>query len=189
MSVAVDGGAAPRLPATRSRSREHVAAGLAIAAGCLALATRPVAWAAFGVTLVVGAVGALHPLDVLGERRRDEVAAIALGVAAFALARMALGGSVNAMTATFLATSIIAAVAEEAFFRRLCYGRLLRWGVSVAIAGSAIAFAAVHVAGYGLRALPVDLAAGLLFGWQRWATGSWAAPAATHAAANVLMIL
>lgn len=189
MSAVIDGGATPRLRVA-TRSREHTAAILAIAAGCLALATRPVAWAAFGVTLVVGALGALHPLDALArEKRRDEAAAVALGVAAFALARMTLGGSVNAMTATFVATSILAAVAEEAFFRRLVYGRLLRWGVAVAIAGSALAFAAVHVAGYGLRALPVDLAAGLLFGWQRWATGSWVAPAVTHAAANVLMIL
>jgi hypothetical protein len=37
--------------------------------------------------------------------------------------------------------------------------------------------------------MPVDLAAGVLLGWQRWATGSWTASAVTHAAANVLMVL
>jgi hypothetical protein len=39
---------------------------------------------------------------------------------------------------------------------------------------------------YGIAVLPVDLGAGLLLGWQRWATGTWTVPAVTHAAANVL---
>jgi hypothetical protein len=37
--------------------------------------------------------------------------------------------------------------------------------------------------------LPLDLAAGLIFGWQRRATGSWTAPAATHVIANLLASL
>jgi membrane protease YdiL (CAAX protease family) len=37
--------------------------------------------------------------------------------------------------------------------------------------------------------LPLDLAAGLLLGWQRQATGSWAVPAATHVVANLLVVL
>jgi len=36
---------------------------------------------------------------------------------------------------------------------------------------------------------PVDLGAGLLLSWQRWAGGSWGVPAATHAAANLLAVL
>ena len=55
--------------------------------------------------------------------------------------------------------------------------------------GSAVLFAAVHVTVYGLWVLPLDLAAGLLFGWQRQVTGSWAVPAATHAVANLLVVL
>jgi hypothetical protein len=35
----------------------------------------------------------------------------------------------------------------------------------------------------------VDLGAGLLFGWQRWASGGWAAPAITHGAANLMAVL
>jgi hypothetical protein len=31
--------------------------------------------------------------------------------------------------------------------------------------------------------------AGLLFGWQRWASGTWTVPAATHAVANALVVL
>jgi len=57
------------------------------------------------------------------------------------------------------------------------------------LAGSAVLFAAVHVTVYGLWVLPLDLAAGLLLGWQRRATGSWAVPAVTHAVANLLVVL
>ena len=50
-------------------------------------------------------------------------------------------------------------------------------------------FAVVHLTTYGAWVLPVDLAAGLLFAWQRRATGSWTASAVTHGAANVLVVL
>ena len=86
-----------------------------------------------------------------------------------------------------LPLSVLAAVAEEALFRRVAYGWLARWGVPVAIVGSARRCSPlVHVPLYGMAVLPVDLGAGLLLGWQRWATGTWTVPAVTHAAANVL---
>jgi membrane protease YdiL (CAAX protease family) len=84
---------------------------------------------------------------------------------------------------------VLAAVAEEALFRRLAYGRLLRFGAGVAIVGSALAFALLHVPLYGVAVLPVDLGAGLLLSWQRWASGTWTVPAATHAAAELLAVL
>jgi membrane protease YdiL (CAAX protease family) len=84
---------------------------------------------------------------------------------------------------------VCAAVAEEALFRRLAYGRLLRFGVPVAIVGSAVAFALLHVPLYGVAVLPIDLGAGLLLSWQRWASGTWTVPAATHAAANLLVVI
>lgn len=84
---------------------------------------------------------------------------------------------------------VCAAVAEEALFRRLAYGRLLRFGVPVAIVGSAVAFALLHVPLYGVAVLPIDLGAGLLLSWQRWASGTWTVPAATHAAANLLAVI
>jgi membrane protease YdiL (CAAX protease family) len=80
-------------------------------------------------------------------------------------------------------------VAEEALFRRVAYGRLERFGALVAIVGSASLFALVHLPAYGVAALPVDLGAGLLMSWQRWASGSWTVPAATHAAANLVAVL
>jgi hypothetical protein len=84
---------------------------------------------------------------------------------------------------------VLAAVAEEALFRRLAYARLLRFGAGVAILGSALAFALLHVPLYGIEVLPVDLGAGLLLSWQRWASGTWTVPAATHAAAELLAVL
>jgi membrane protease YdiL (CAAX protease family) len=83
----------------------------------------------------------------------------------------------------------LAAVSEEALFRRFLYGRLERFGVPVAIGATAMAFALIHVPMYGPAALPIDLAAGLLLGWQRWASGTWTVPAATHVAANLLAVL
>ena len=83
----------------------------------------------------------------------------------------------------------LAAVAEEAWFRRVCFGLLAPAGPVVAIAGSTVLFAAVHVAIYGFWVVPVDLAAGALLGWQRAVTGSWTVPAATHVIANLLVIL
>jgi CAAX prenyl protease-like protein len=83
----------------------------------------------------------------------------------------------------------LAAVAEEALFRRLAYARLLRFGAGVAVVGTALAFALLHVPFYGIEVLPVDLGAGLLLSWQRWASGTWTVPAATHAAAELLAVL
>ncbi|MDR7512393.1 MAG: CPBP family glutamic-type intramembrane protease, partial [Armatimonadota bacterium] len=91
--------------------------------------------------------------------------------------------------AAAVAAALVAAVAEEAFFRRLLYGWLEPLGPIAAIGLAAIAFAAVHVPAWGPAALPVDLAAGVLFGWQRWASGTWTAPAATHVAANLLQVI
>jgi membrane protease YdiL (CAAX protease family) len=84
----------------------------------------------------------------------------------------------------------VAALAEEAFFRRLLYGWLEHWwGALAAVVLSALAFALVHVPLYGMSVLWVDLGAGLLLSWQRWASGSWGPAAATHAVANLLVVL
>ena len=55
--------------------------------------------------------------------------------------------------------------------------------------GSAVLFALVHVTVYGLWVFPLDLAAGLVFGWQRWVSGSWRPSAVTHVVANLLVML
>jgi hypothetical protein len=84
--------------------------------------------------------------------------------------------------------SIGAAIGEELFFRRLVFGTLARWGVSGdrRIGGLVRGGArpAVRAAVFW-----VDLGAGLLFGWQRWASGDWHASAATHTLANLVAVI
>jgi membrane protease YdiL (CAAX protease family) len=84
--------------------------------------------------------------------------------------------------------ALVAAVAEEALFRRVLYDRLLRFGVVGAVVGSAVVFALVHLPAYGVAAMPVDVGAALLLSWQRYASGRWTVPAVTHAVANLLAV-
>jgi membrane protease YdiL (CAAX protease family) len=121
---------------------------------------------------------------------RTTTAVTVVGIMAFAAGRVLAGGHAPfAVGGYAILTSSLAAVAEEAFFRRLCFGLLQPAGAVFAIGGSSILFALVHVATYGWWVLPVDLAAGALLGWQRWISGSWAAPAVTHVIANLLVLL
>jgi membrane protease YdiL (CAAX protease family) len=158
------------------------------AAGCLALAARPsIRPVAIGVTIAVGIAGALAPS--IEDRSASGLGAIvvtALGIGAFAIVRAA-----RPLPPTPVAGAgvvVAAAIAEEIFFRRFLYGALLGWGAAAAVVGSALAFALIHVPAYGTGVFPLDLAAGFLLSWQRWATGSWAASAASHAAANLMVI-
>ena len=114
----------------------------------------------------------------------------AIGLAGVGVAALAAGRPIAAPLGTWaLPLAVLAAVAEEALFRRAAYGWLERYGPAAAVVGSALLFAAVHLPLYGAAALPVDLGAGLLFSWQRWASGTWTVPAGTHAVANVLAVV
>jgi membrane protease YdiL (CAAX protease family) len=116
--------------------------------------------------------------------------ALAVGVGAFALGRVVGGGHPpTTEVGVALLGNTLAAVAEEAFFRRFLYRLLEPHGTGVAVLGTAALFAAVHVTVYGLWVLPIDLAAGLILSWQRWSTGSWVVPAITHVLANVLVVM
>jgi membrane protease YdiL (CAAX protease family) len=157
--------------------------------GCLALAARPsLRPAAFGVTIAVGVAGALAP--AVKERGASPLVVVAVtvfGIAGFALVRLARPVPPSPVaTATMV---VVAAIAEELFFRRFLYGALLGWGAAAAVTGSALAFALIHIPAYGTAVFPLDLAAGLVLSWQRWATGSWTASAASHAAANLMVIM
>jgi membrane protease YdiL (CAAX protease family) len=160
----------------------------AVALALVALALRPAGWLAPAVTVAAG----LAALTVPIRAERDQggrVAGFALGVVVLAGTTALLPPAVVLpVTALGVAASVAAAVAEEAVFRRALYDRLRRWGPFLAVAGAAVAFALVHVPAYGWAAVPVDLGAGVLFGWQRWATGSWAVPAATHVVANLMAV-
>jgi membrane protease YdiL (CAAX protease family) len=117
-------------------------------------------------------------------------AVVGLGVVAVAAVRATAGPVAPvAVGAAAVSLSVLAAVAEEAFFRRFLYGGLTTFGAPVAVILSALVFAVVHIPLYGGAVFWVDFGAGLLFGWQRWASGGWAAPASTHVVANLLAVL
>jgi membrane protease YdiL (CAAX protease family) len=171
-----------------------------VAGGCALLAARPALFhAGVSTSAVVGLFVALLAVSVVLGRsestpapRRVVALALALGVVAFALGRLIGGGHApQPLTLRVVALNTLAAVAEEAFFRRLVFGALARdsGNAGVAVAGSAVLFAAVHLTIYGAWVLPLDLAAGLVLGWQRWVSGSWSVPAATHVVANALVVI
>jgi membrane protease YdiL (CAAX protease family) len=175
---------------------------LVTAAGCGLLTARPLLLDTIGAgpaavlgTLFVALLGVGVLWPVQGGTRAGPTApagpVLALGIGAFAVGRLLSAGTPAPLEATafVIGLNTLAALAEEAFFRRLVYGALLAGGPAVAVVGSAVLFAAVHVTVYGAWVLPLDLAAGLLFGWQRHATGSWIVPAATHSVANLLVVL
>jgi membrane protease YdiL (CAAX protease family) len=134
-------------------------------------------------------------------------ATLAVGLLAVAAAgRMAGPVPPLGSGAVALSLGLLAAVAEEALFRGALYAWIQRWATtagrrwrggwwgaalppSLAVVASAVAFALMHLPSYGPAALPVDLGAGLLLGWQRWASGRWTVPAATHAVANLLAVI
>jgi membrane protease YdiL (CAAX protease family) len=125
-----------------------------------------------------------------GPKPLDRSTTLAVGLVALSLAVFASGRPPGVPFSTWaIPISLVAAVAEEALFRRAAYGWLARYGVAIAVVGSALLFAAVHLPFSGLAALPVDFGAGLLFSWQRWASGTWTVPAATHAAANLVAVI
>jgi membrane protease YdiL (CAAX protease family) len=182
---------------TRGEARETWAATLVAVVGFAVLAARPFAQAATETRIALFAASyltiGLASIAVPLERERPRLApglALLWGFGAVVVAAKVSGSPVPLpWSAAALPLSLLAAVAEEALFRRLAYARLERFGAVVAIVGSALLFGLVHGPAYGLAALPVDVGAGLLFGWQRWASGTWTVPAATHAFANALVVL
>jgi membrane protease YdiL (CAAX protease family) len=145
--------------------------------------------------LMFGAIGAG---SLAGPASRDRsrlrpAAVLAIGIGAVGLIWFATGPPPLVPRGPLLAAvavNSLAAIAEEAFFRRFLYDRALtRVGAAGAIAVTAVLFAAIHIPIYGTSVFWVDLGAGLLFGWQRWASGTWAVPAATHVFANLLVTL
>lgn len=190
-------------PAERARLRPQtstVVTGTIAVVGCGLLAARPalvntspVPVATLGLLfLALLVLGARLPLPRTAPAPRTwtTTSTVVFGALAFAVGRLVVGGHPPATATLFLiATNTLAAVAEEAWFRRLCFGLLAPAGTAIAMIGSTVLFAAVHVSIYGVWVLPLDLAAGLVFAWQRSVTGSWTAPAITHVIANLLVVL
>ena len=145
--------------------------------------------------VALGLAGACWPLAHGGSGPRAglgaSLVALGVGAAGFVAGRALLdvpAGPRSLMLAVGL--NALAAVAEEAFFRRHLYALIeVSRGPVAAVVVTAVAFAVVHVTVWGWWVLPLDLAAGLVLSWQRAATGRWSVPAATHVLANTLALL
>jgi membrane protease YdiL (CAAX protease family) len=183
-------------PATLAPRQPLAPADAAVAAGLAFLLARPALGtvAAAGLGLLAAGYLAMAATALAAPARAAVEAAPPLGWAVplgIGLAAVALAGVVAGpappprVGAAAAGLGLLAAVAEEALFRRLLYARLIGYG---AVVGSAILFALVHLPAYGTAALPVDLGAGLLLSWQRFASGRWTVPAVTHAVANLLAV-
>ena len=182
------------VPAPAPPLRRPAVAAAGVAVGLVAFLARPWLFAVehreIAVLVALGAVGALWPLaPPRATPARRSLSVLAIGIAAFAVGRLA-GGGIAPMprVAHVVVVSTLGAVAEEAFFRRLLFSALEHRGPVVAVVGSAVAFALVHITRYGGWAMPLDITAGLLLSWQRAASGSWRIPAVTHALGNVMVL-
>ena len=182
----------------RSRGTDvHLAMVLAVLAGCGLLLIRtsftglPATATVFAALYVVlGAASLTVPIGDDGGRSLAPFGVGAVGMTAIVFAAWLVGpGFPVPHGPEVLLLNSLAAVSEELFFRRLVYGGLVRFGPAIAIGGSALLFATLHVPIYGPAVFWVDLGAGLLFSWQRWASGGWGAPATTHVVANLVAVL
>jgi membrane protease YdiL (CAAX protease family) len=186
-----------RVRSTISRDGDERLVGALVVAGLLALLIRPYALGAASATplfvAVIGSLGILSLLAPAGSAAAPRLATptvLAMGALAVLATTLVVGGGIPLPHGPLsLALSCGAALSEELFFRRMLYGSLERFHPLLAILGSAIVFAAVHIPLYGGAVFWVDLGAGLLFSWQRWASGGWGASAATHAMANLLAVI
>ena len=168
-----------------------------LAFGVSLLLLRPIALGRAGaVPMLVGAYMLLGALSLATPVPRPEAAllsplvVLAVGVGAIVLSGWVTGPRIPfPISPHVVALNTLAALSEEAFFRRFLFGRLARYGPATAILVTALLFAAIHVPIYGMPALWVDLGAGLLLSWQRWAAGRWTTPAATHVLANLLAVM
>jgi membrane protease YdiL (CAAX protease family) len=169
----------------------------ALAFGLSLLLLRPIALGRAGaVPVLVGGYVLLGALSLAMPLPRPEpvllspLLVLAVGAGAIVLSGWVAGPRIPLpISPHVIALNTLAAVSEEAFFRRFLFGRLARYGPATAILVTAILFAAIHVPLYGMPALWVDLGAGLLLSWQRWAAGRWTIPAATHVLANLLAVM
>jgi hypothetical protein len=143
----------------------------------------------FGVYGSLLLVSLTAPVVRGDQRQLPQWIVLLLGLAGFALVAVRSDTEVVApILSIAVALNLAAAVTEEAFFRRFAYGWALRFGVVVAWALSVGAFTLIHLPAYGTGSLWVNSGAAVLLTWQRWASGSWLVPAATHVVANQLAV-
>jgi membrane protease YdiL (CAAX protease family) len=86
----------------------------------------------------------------------------------------------------WVAVTALVVTAEEALLRGALLSALdAAGGPAVAVVGSSIAFALMHVPVYGWSVVPLDLAAGAFLAGLRYLTGGTAAPTMAHLLADM----
>ena len=165
----------------------------AVAAGCASLALRAPGSLSLTVLSLVGLLGVAGGLPSQARfprriARLDRLAVVAVGLAPFAVVRLFGPPLPTVILPLTVVATTAAAIAEEAFFRRFVYGWLTAHGAVVAVTGSALLFAIIHIPVYGPGVIFIDFGAGLIFGYQRYATGGWAVSATTHVGANLIQL-
>ena len=86
----------------------------------------------------------------------------------------------------WVAVTALVVTAEEALLRGALLSALdAAGGPAVAVVGSTIAFALMHVPVYGWGVVPIDLAAGSFLAGLRYLTGGTAAPTMAHLLADL----
>jgi membrane protease YdiL (CAAX protease family) len=189
---------APTVPSRRAPRALDARCVALVVFGCVALWMRPwlvqigppaaVLAVVFAALLGVGLAVPVEP--PLRSSRGVAITATLLGCGAVLAAHaLVVGRAPVPLAPRFVLLDIVAAIAEEAFFRRFLYGIVRPHGVVPAVAVTTVLFAVVHISTYGAWVLPLDLAVGLLFAWQREVSGRWTAPLVTHVLANLLVVL
>jgi membrane protease YdiL (CAAX protease family) len=144
----------------------------------------------FALTLLVLAAGA----GWRAGRPSFRAAALGVGVGALLVATwlsarqgMALDlAPLNAAIALWTPIVTIVAVAEEVALRGVLFDTVRGWGGDGwALLATTVVFALMHLPLYGIGALPVDLAVGLLLGGLRIVSGGVLAPAVAHVIADL----
>ena len=188
----------PTAAAVRRAARLTLLLGLAVAARWAAtvtdLADGIVVGASFGSFLAVAALLAGWRPSKPGGRRLASGAAVGLagGTALLALALATrwpgpwLPFDPGPSFVPWAAVTILVATTEEvvlrgALFRALADGA----GWVMALLGTSVLFAVLHVPLYGWHVVPLDLGVGLFLGGLRMLTGGTVAPAIAHAVADL----
>jgi len=93
---------------------------------------------------------------------------------------------INAGLALWTPVVIVVAAAEEVALRGALFDTVRAWtGDGGALVATTLLFAVMHVPLYGVGSVPLDLAAGMLFGGLRIVSGGVLAPAVAHVVADL----
>lgn len=204
-ALALDRGIRARVPALPSVGAIAAGIVLVVALRRAAQAAFPaeglLVGAGFGIALLALAVGSgWRPAGPTGMARawrtwsrvlRSVLAGAVVGLVLVAFAAATRTDAMPALrpVAPFVPWALVTtlvAVAEEIVLRGALFGATERLaGPAVAVVGTSLLFALIHVPFYGWSAVPLDLGVGLAFGGLRlWGRGL-AAPVAAHVLADL----